>query len=267
MARLDSMGVAKEIAQIGAAIGREFTGPLLQQVCDQEPSVLGAALVRLQNAAVVYRRGEGVDATYVFKHALLQDAAYDSLLRSRRTELHRTIAEILGAQRPDQPGAEPELVAQHYARAGLLAEAVGWWGQGIERALRRSAYPEALGHFRNVLPVIETLGESNIDLALLSEAAGQLRPGADRRARVRRPRDLGGVRSGQPAGRRASKTRWNAIRSSTAYGPAITSAATCLPWPKRRNPSSTTRPRSRISRISVWRTGRTASRAGISAIT
>jgi class 3 adenylate cyclase len=167
MARLDSMGVAKEIAQIGAAIGREFTGPLLQQVCDQEPSVLGAALVRLQNAAVVYRRGEGVDATYVFKHALLQDAAYDSLLRSRRTELHRTIAEILGAQRPDQPGAEPELVAQHYARAGLLAEAVGWWGQGIERALRRSAYPEALGHFRNVLPVIETLGESNIDLALL----------------------------------------------------------------------------------------------------
>jgi class 3 adenylate cyclase/tetratricopeptide (TPR) repeat protein len=167
MARLDSMGVAKEIAQIGAAIGREFTAPLLQQVCGQEDSVLGAALVRLQRAAVVYRRGEGAGATYVFKHALLQDAAYDSLLKSRRTELHRTIAEILGARRPDQPGAEPELVAQHYARAGLLAEAVGWWGQGIERALRRSAYPEALGHFRNVLPLIETLGETKIDLALL----------------------------------------------------------------------------------------------------
>ncbi len=167
MARLDSMGAAKEIAQIGATIGREFTAPLLQQVCHHDEAELGAALLRLQNAALVYRRGEGVGATYVFKHALLQDAAYDSLLKSRRTELHQTIAEILGAQRPDQAGAEPELVAQHYARAGLLAEAVGWWGHGIERALRRSAYPEALGHFRNVLPLIETLGETNIDLALL----------------------------------------------------------------------------------------------------
>ena len=167
MARLDSMGAAKEVAQIGAAIGREFAAPLLRELYEREDSVLDAALSRLRNAALVHRRGEGPDATYVFKHALLQDAAYDSLLKSRRLGLHRHIAEILSRRHSDEIGAEPEVVAQHYARAGMLREAIGWWSQGIERALRRSAYPEALGHFRNVMPLIETVGEGNVDLPLL----------------------------------------------------------------------------------------------------
>ena len=170
MARLDSMAAAKEVAQIGAVIGREFPRALLQEVHGQGGAVLDAALARLQDAALVYSRstnGRGTDGVYVFKHALVQDAAYDSLLKSRRNVLHQHIAEILGEQRPDHPEAEPEIVAQHYARAGLLEEAVCWWGRASGRALLRSAYAEAIGHCRNALALVDGRNDVTIDRKLL----------------------------------------------------------------------------------------------------
>jgi predicted ATPase len=119
IARLDRLAAVKEIAQIGAAIGREFSYLLLQAVVGRDEATLKSALTQLEDAELVFRSGDPPKARYTFKHALVQDTAYASLLKSRRQILHQKIAETLRETFPDVAEAEPELLAHHFTQAGL----------------------------------------------------------------------------------------------------------------------------------------------------
>ncbi len=158
-ARLDRLGPAKEIAQIGAAIGREFGHELLASVAALDPAALEAALEPLIRSELVFRRGSQPDATYVFKHALVQDAAYDSLLRRRRAELHARIAATLEARFPETCGAEPDLLAHHFTEAGDAEPAAEYWLKAGQAAFRGSAMAEAIAHVRRGQTVAEALPE------------------------------------------------------------------------------------------------------------
>ncbi len=134
-ARLDRLGSAREVVQIGAVLGREFTYPLLRGVADLDELALQASLERLADADFLFVEGAPPQSAYRFKHALIQDAAYDSLLKSRRQALHRRAAEILTGH-PERATAEPEVIAHHFSQAGLDDLAIEW---GAGRATRRSA--------------------------------------------------------------------------------------------------------------------------------
>jgi class 3 adenylate cyclase/predicted ATPase len=157
IARLDRLAPVKEIAQIGAAIGREFAYGLLSTVAGRDAAALEAALVQLEGAELITRRGALPEAVYVFKHALVQDAAYASLLKSRRQVLHRRIAEALRDRFPTLAETEPEVVAHHFTEAGLKEPAVEWWRKAGERARVRSAFMEAIAHFRKAIDLAEEL--------------------------------------------------------------------------------------------------------------
>ncbi|MBV8738111.1 MAG: AAA family ATPase [Alphaproteobacteria bacterium] len=145
-ARLDRLAPVKEVAQIGAAIGREFSYPLLRAVAGRDEPALRAALAQLEKAELLFRSGMPPDARYTFKHALVQETAYETLLRSRRQILHRQIANALRDQFPAITVAEPELVAHHLTQAGLDEPAIEWWGKAGDQASRRSAFKEAAAH-------------------------------------------------------------------------------------------------------------------------
>jgi class 3 adenylate cyclase/predicted ATPase len=157
MARLDRLGSAKEIAQIGAAIGREFSHALLGAVLRKPEAELGAALDRLVAAGLMFRRGVPPHATYLFKHALLQDAAYGTLLREPRRAVHARIAEALETQFTQIAENQPELLARHCTEAGLIEKAANFWGQAGQRSLARSALFEAGEQFTRALDQIATL--------------------------------------------------------------------------------------------------------------
>src|SRR5262245_19005708 len=137
MARLDRLGPAKEVAQIGAAIGREFSHALLAAVVRKSDAELGLALDRLIQSGLLFRQGVPPHATYLFKHALVQDAAYGTLLREPRRVLHARIAETLESQFAEVPERPPELLARHCAEAGLIEKAAGLWGKAGQRSLER----------------------------------------------------------------------------------------------------------------------------------
>jgi len=143
MARLDRLAPVKEIAQIGAAIGREFAHRLLEAVSPIQGAALQNALGQLMAAELVHARGAPSDATYVFKHALVQDTAYASLLRSRRQRIHADIAGALEELFADQVESAPAIIAHHYAEAGLPEPAARYWLKAAELALSRSANAEA----------------------------------------------------------------------------------------------------------------------------
>jgi class 3 adenylate cyclase/tetratricopeptide (TPR) repeat protein len=147
MARLDRLGTAKEIAQIGAAIGREFSYALLEAVIGRDETSLRTALAQLEDAELLFRAGAPSDLRYSFKHALVQDTAYESLLRSRRQVLHQRIALILEGRFPALAEAEPEILAHHFSRAGLADQACLHYQRAGDRAVARSAYAEAVAHF------------------------------------------------------------------------------------------------------------------------
>jgi predicted ATPase len=130
MARLDRLGPVKEVAQIGACIGREFDHELLAAVVSLPEAELQAALDRLVATELVFRRGVAPATTYMFKHALVRDAAYESLLRKRRQDLHARIASAIELRFPQIIEAQPELVARHFGEAGLTKKAIGYWGAG-----------------------------------------------------------------------------------------------------------------------------------------
>ena len=157
MARLDRLGPAREVAQIGAAIGRDFSYALIRTVAGIDDSTLQTALERLAEADILLVQGELTDSNYRFKHALIQDAAYENLLKSRRHVLHRRVAEALRENPADTAAAEPELIAHHFTEAGLMEEAIEWWGKAGQRSLERSAFVEAVGHFNRALSQIATL--------------------------------------------------------------------------------------------------------------
>ena len=148
MARLDRLGPAKEVAQIGAAIGREFAHALLAAAAPKPEGELGSTLDHLIAAGLLFRRGMPPHATYLFKHALVQDAAYGTLLRSRRQHLHGEIASALEEAFPEIVEMQPEILARHCAEAGLDEKAQKYWRTAGEQAIRRASNREAIGHFR-----------------------------------------------------------------------------------------------------------------------
>jgi class 3 adenylate cyclase len=160
MARLDRLGPVKEIAQIGACIGREFSHELLERIAAPDGDPLEASLDRLVEAGLVTRRDAPPDATYTFKHALVQDAAYDSLLKSRRSELHARIAQVLETAFADRAAGQPELLAHHHTQAGHLAPAIPLWRKAGTMAVARVALQEAVAHFQNGLTLIDQLPPS-----------------------------------------------------------------------------------------------------------
>ena len=160
MARLDRLLPAKQIAQIGAAIGREFTYRLISAVAGISPAEMEKALVGLVASQLVFQRGAPPSSSYTFKHALVQDAAYGSMLKSRRRQLHLAIATAIEAEFPDLAEAEPELVAHHYTEAGQVEAAVPYWLRAGERAAAQSANAEAVGHLRKGLVLIRSLPQS-----------------------------------------------------------------------------------------------------------
>ena len=143
MARLDRLGPAKEVAQIGAAIGREFSHALLASVARKPEAELASALDRLVQAGLLFRQGVPPQASYLFKHALVQDAAYGTLLREPRRALHARIAESLESQFAETAESRPEILARHCTEAGLIEKAAGLWGKAGQRSLARSALAEA----------------------------------------------------------------------------------------------------------------------------
>ena len=157
MARLDRLGAAKEVAQIGAAIGREFSHALLAAVVGKPDAELGSALNRLIAAGLLFRQGVPPHATYLFNHALVQDVAYGTLLREPRRALHARIAEALETQFPDIAENQPELVARHCTEAGLVEKAAGLWGKAGQRSLERSALIEAIEQLTRALRQIAAL--------------------------------------------------------------------------------------------------------------
>jgi predicted ATPase len=157
MARLDRLGSAKEVAQIGAVTGREFSHALLAAVARKPEAQLQSALDRLMAAGLLFRQGVPPQATYLFKHALVQDAAYGTLLREPRRELHARIAETIESQFAEIAANRPELVARHCTEAGLIEKAAGLWGRAGLRSLERSALVEAVEQFLRALAQIATL--------------------------------------------------------------------------------------------------------------
>ncbi len=160
MARLDRLGPAREVAQVGAVIGRGFSYVLLHAIAGLEGAALQAALEKLAEADIVLVQGVPPESDYRFKHALIQDAAYENLLKSRRQLLHRRVAEILRDRFASISAAEPEVLAYHFTRAGLPDIAIEWWGEAGDRALRRSANQEAIGHLTAGLAQLAHLPET-----------------------------------------------------------------------------------------------------------
>jgi predicted ATPase len=160
MARLDRLGSAKEVIQVGAVIGSEFSYELLCAVHPLAQEDLPHALRGLADAELLYERGVAPDATYLFKHALIRDAAYEALLRSKRRQYHRKIAEVLQERFPDILEVQPELLATHYTEAGLIEQAVPFWQRAGQRALERSANQEAIRHLNKGLELLSFLPET-----------------------------------------------------------------------------------------------------------
>ena len=173
MARLDRLAPVKEVAQIGACIGREFDHELLATVVPLPEAELVAALDRLIAADLIFRRGLPPASTYIFKHALVRDAAYQSLLRKRRQELHANIATALERDFPHAIEARPELVARHFDEAGLFEKAVGYWLQAGRLVAARSANVEAIAHLRSGLASLAALppGEPRLRMELALQLA------------------------------------------------------------------------------------------------
>jgi class 3 adenylate cyclase/predicted ATPase len=160
MARLDRLVTAKALAQYAAVIGRHFSYALLQAVTQLDEATLQRELARLMAAELVYQRGVLPQATYMFKHALVTDIAYQSLLRSTRQQYHHRIAQVMEERFPEMGDMQPELLAHHYTEAGLHERATFYWQRAGERAVHRSAYVEAIAHLTKGLEVLQTLPDT-----------------------------------------------------------------------------------------------------------
>jgi class 3 adenylate cyclase/predicted ATPase len=161
MARLDRLSSIKEVAQLGATIGREFSYEVLRAVYPLDDPTLQEGLARLVEAELVYQRGAPPQATYLFKHALIQDAAYQSLLKSKRQQYHPQIARVLEERFPEIVETQPELLAHHYTAAGLKEQAIPYWQRAGQRAMQRSGNTEAIAHFSQALALLGALPETS----------------------------------------------------------------------------------------------------------
>ena len=172
MARLDRLATVKETAQLGATLGREFSYELLQAVSLQDEATLRRELAQLVDAELVYQRGVPPHIKYIFKHALIQGTAYQSLLKSKRQHYHQRIAQVLEERFPETGEVQPELLAHHYTQAGMSREALRYWQRAGQLAIERSANREAIAHLNKGLEVLRTLpdtperGEQEIGLQI-----------------------------------------------------------------------------------------------------
>jgi class 3 adenylate cyclase/tetratricopeptide (TPR) repeat protein len=160
MERLDRLAPVRGVAQIGAAIGREFSFSLISAVAGIDGNKLAAALAQLEEAELVFRRGTPPNAIYTFKHALVQDTAYASLLKTRRQRLHQVIAQTICDKFHEQAETEPEVIAHHFTEAGLIESAVAWWGNAGRRAISRLANFEAVQSFTKGLELVAAFPSS-----------------------------------------------------------------------------------------------------------
>jgi tetratricopeptide (TPR) repeat protein len=160
MARLDRFATVREITQLGATIGREFPYDLLQAVSPLDTETLQQGLRQLVDSELVFQSGVPPQARYLFKHALIQDTAYQSLLKSRRQQLHQQVAQVLKQQFPEMVETQPELVAHHYTEAGLSEQAIPYWQQAGQRASQRGANAEAVSHVTTGLDLLKTLPDT-----------------------------------------------------------------------------------------------------------
>ena len=198
MARLDRLASVRRVAQIGAAIGREFSYELLRTVSRLDEDELQAALARLVASELVFQRGRPPDAAYSFKHALVQDAAHGSLLRSTRQQLHAQIANALETYSPELMDSQPELFAQHYGEAGLVEKSAACWGKAGHRSVARAAIVEAAAQFQKGLDQLALLPDdrerqqqelefySSLSAALHAAKGPAARETGDAYARARR---------------------------------------------------------------------------------
>jgi predicted ATPase len=147
MARLDRLGPAKEIAQVAAVIGQQFSYALLEMVSPASAADVGAGIARLVDAGLAFPQSRATEPSYSFKHALMRDVAYDNLLRGRRQQIHERVARALEEHFPAVTEAEPELLAQHFGRAGLAELACTYYERAGDRAAARSNFAEAVAHF------------------------------------------------------------------------------------------------------------------------
>jgi len=173
MARLDRLGPAREVALVASVIGRGLSYGLLHTLTGMEGAALQAALGQLAEADILLVQGLPPDSDYRFKHALIQDAAYENLLKSRRQVLHRRVGEILRDRFPDAAAAEPEVLAHHFTQAGLTDAAIEWWGEAGDQALRRSAFQEAISHLGKAIEMADKTGEGGSAAATASASANR----------------------------------------------------------------------------------------------
>jgi class 3 adenylate cyclase len=157
MARLDRLATARTVAQLGAVLGREFAYELIQAVALMDEATVQRGLAQLVDAELLYQRGRPPQARYLFKHALIQETAYRSLLKSTRQQYHQRSAQVLAAQFPETVETQPELLAHHYTEAGLTKQPIPYWQQAGQQALQRSANPEAVQHLTRGLEFLATL--------------------------------------------------------------------------------------------------------------
>jgi hypothetical protein len=160
MARLDRLATVKALAQLGATLGREFAYALLRAVSPWDEGTLGRGLQQLVEAEFLYQQGLPPEATYLFKHALIQETAHQSLLRSTRQQYHQRIAQALEARFPERCETQPELLAYHYTEAGLTEPAIGYWQRAGQQASDRSAHLEAISHCTTGIELLKTLPET-----------------------------------------------------------------------------------------------------------
>src|SRR5262247_3743061 len=175
MARLDRLAPVKEIGQIGAAIGREFSYSLMHAMVGREETALKHALAQLEQAELVFRRGEPPDAVYSFKHVLVRDAAYETLLKSRRHQLHGQIARVLEERFADIVASQPETVAHHFTEAGLVDPAIEYWLKAGAKAFSLYANEDAVRFFERALTLLKKLPETRDNLERAVDIRFQLR--------------------------------------------------------------------------------------------
>jgi class 3 adenylate cyclase/predicted ATPase len=160
MARLDRLSTARAVAQLGAVLGREFAYELIGAVAPLDEATVQQGLAQLVEAELLYQRGRPPQATYLFKHALIQETAYHSLLKSTWQQYHQRIAQVLAARFPEVVETQPELLAHHYTEARLSAQAIPYWQRAGQQALQRSAHPEAIDHLTKGLELVKTLPDT-----------------------------------------------------------------------------------------------------------
>ena len=195
MARLDRLGTAREVAQIGSVIGRDFSFGLVRAVAGMEDVVLKQALDRLAEADILLVQGLPPESDYRFKHSLILDAAYENSAQSRRQVLHRRIAEILRDQFASRATTEPELLAHHFTRAGLTEAAIEWWGKAGQQSLARSALGEAAAQLQACTRPTCDIARHAGAASRRNRASGRAHYPTDVPQRVCRARNEGGRRA------------------------------------------------------------------------